>query len=98
MTTPSAYISALDAARRTATGADPVLTALRDLAAQRARTDQRIRHVLAYARTAVQPRPYRLADLADALGMSISGVRIAYGPTDITAVTDALTPTSEETP
>jgi hypothetical protein len=96
MTTPTAYISALDAERRTATGSDPVLTALRTLAAQRVVTDQHIRAVLAYARIAVRPRPYRLADLADALGMSISGTRTAYGPSDIRTVTDALTP--EETP
>ncbi len=31
----------------------------------------------------MQPRPYRLADLADAAGMSISGVRTAYTKADI---------------
>ena len=30
-----------------------------------------------------QPRPYRLADLADAAGMSLSGIRTAYTQADI---------------
>ncbi len=68
---------------------DPVLNTLTHLADWRGYTHQRIRAVLAYART-VQPRPYKLADLADAVGMSISGVRIAFGEGDIRAVTEAL--------
>ncbi len=31
----------------------------------------------------MQPRPYRLADLAQAAGISISGVRTAYTQADI---------------
>ena len=89
-TTPTDLVVALDVLRRTTTGPDPVLLALRNLAAQRAMTDELVRLVLAYARTAVRPRPYRLADLAEALGMSISGIRIAYGDADVRAVTDAL--------
>jgi hypothetical protein len=70
---------------------DPVLVTLTNLADWRDYTNLRIRAVLAYARTAVQPRPYRLIDLADAVGMSISGVRIAFDHNDIRAVADALT-------
>jgi hypothetical protein len=69
---------------------DPVLDTLTHLADWRDYTNLRIRAVLAYARTAVQPRPYRLTDLADATGLSISGVRIAFDRNDIRAVTDAL--------
>ena len=55
---------------------------LRPESARSSSTD--IRLLLAYAREHVQPRPYRLADLADAAGMSISGVRTAYIQADIT--------------
>ena len=42
-----------------------------------------IRILLAYARELATPRPYRLADLADATGKSISGVRTAYTGHDV---------------
>lgn len=58
--------------------ADPLLDALDRLRHQREATDRRTRLVLAYARECVYPRPYRLADLAAASGLSISGVRGAY--------------------
>jgi len=61
---------------------DPLLAALADAAQRKARADHQIRLLLAYAREHVQPRPYRLADLAEAAGMSISGVRLAYTPAD----------------
>ena len=62
---------------------DPLLAALADSAQRRQRADQQIRLLLAYAREHVQPRPYRLADLAQAADMSISGVRTAYTQADI---------------
>jgi hypothetical protein len=62
---------------------DPLLAALADANRRKQQADQQIRLLLAYAREHVQPRPYRLADLADAAGMSISGVRIAYTQADI---------------
>jgi hypothetical protein len=65
------------------TEADPLLSALADAAQRKGRADRQIRLLLAYAREHVQPRPYRLADLADAAGMSISGVRTAYTEADI---------------
>jgi hypothetical protein len=65
------------------TAEDPLLAALADAAQRRQRADHDIRLLLAYAREHVQPRPYRLADLADAAGMSLSGIRTAYTKADI---------------
>jgi hypothetical protein len=62
---------------------DPLLAALADAARRRQRADHDMRLLLAYAREHTQPRPYRLADLAKAAGMSISGIRTAYAKADI---------------
>ena len=62
---------------------DPLLAALADAAQRRQRADRHIRLLLAYAREHSIPRPYRLADLAHAAGMSVSGVRTAYTKADI---------------
>jgi hypothetical protein len=62
---------------------DPLLAALADAAERKQRADRDLRLLLAYAREHTQPRPYRLADLAEAAGMSISGVRTAYTKADI---------------
>jgi hypothetical protein len=62
---------------------DPLLAALADARRRKEQADQQIRLLLAYAREHVQPRPYRLADLAETAGMSISGVRTAYTKADI---------------
>ena len=59
---------------------DPVLTALRAARIRRDQADHDIRILLAYARELATPRPYRLADLAEATGKSISGIRTAYTP------------------
>ena len=64
------------------TAEDPLLAALIDARERRQRADHDLRLLLAYAREHVQPRPYRLADLAQAAGMSISGVRTAYTQAD----------------
>jgi hypothetical protein len=69
---------------------DLVLAALADARARRDQADQEIRLLIAYARECVTPRPYRLADLAQAAGMSISGVRVAYTVADVAAVTTLL--------
>ncbi|MBT2390136.1 hypothetical protein J7E87_12030 [Streptomyces sp. ISL-1] len=66
---------------------------LRQLAALREQRDQIDRHIracLAYAREFTSPRPYTLASLAQAAGLSISGVRTAYTPADCAAVGRAL--------
>jgi hypothetical protein len=65
------------------TGEDPLLAALADAVQRRQRADHQIRLLLAYAREHTQPRPYRLADLADAAGMSTSGIRTAYTQADV---------------
>ena len=49
-----------------------------------------MRVLLAYAREITAPRPYRLADLAQAAGMSISGIRAAYSPGDVQHATRLL--------
>jgi hypothetical protein len=69
---------------------DPVLT---QIAAARGRireAEAELRLLLAYAREYVQPRPYRLQDLADAAAMSTSGVRTAYGETELAILTERL--------
>ena len=72
-----------------ATPEDPVLDLLTELAAIRDATARHIRAVLAYGRC-TRPRPYTLTELADAAGISISGVRIAFGRQDIDLVLDTL--------
>jgi hypothetical protein len=61
---------------------DPLLAALADANKRKEQATMQIRLLLAYAREHVQPRPYRLADLAEAAGMSISGVRTACTKAD----------------
>jgi|HubBroStandDraft_6_1064221.scaffolds.fasta_scaffold519295_3 hypothetical protein len=70
-------------------GHDPLLTTLAGLRRQRHDLDAAIRRLLAYGREFTRPRPYRLADLADAAGMSISGVRTAYDADEIDQVAQA---------
>jgi len=70
-------------------GHDPLLTTLAGIQRQRHDLDAAMRRLLAYGREFTRPRPYKLADLADAAGMSISGVRTAYDAEEIAQVTDA---------
>lgn len=70
-------------------GHDPLLTTLAGLRRQRHDLDAAMRRLLAYGREFTRPRPYRLADLADASGMSISGVRTAYDAHEIQQVAQA---------
>ena len=65
------------------TADDPLLAALADAAQRKQRADHDLRLLLAYACEHTQPRPYRLADLAQAAGMSLSGIRTAYTQADI---------------
>jgi len=62
---------------------DPLLAALADARCRKEQANKDIRLLLAYAREIVAPRPYRLADLAQAAGISISGARTAYTSGDI---------------
>jgi hypothetical protein len=65
------------------TADDPLLAALADARQRKEQAVNDIRLLLAYAREHTRPRPYRLADLAEAAGMSISGVRTAYSKADV---------------
>jgi hypothetical protein len=67
-------------------GGDPLLTTLAGLRRQRLELEAATRRLLAYGREFSRPRPYRLIDLADAAGMSISGIRTAYDQDDIRQV------------
>jgi hypothetical protein len=70
-------------------GHDPLLTTLAGIRRQRHDLDAAMRRLLAYGREFTRPRPYKLADLADAAGMSISGVRTAYDAEEIAQVVEA---------
>jgi AraC-like DNA-binding protein len=74
------------AARHRRPDADPVLATLAGLRRQRLEAESATRLLLAYAREFIEPRPYRLIDLADAAGMSISGVRTAYARDEVDLV------------
>jgi hypothetical protein len=62
---------------------DPLIAALRKQQRAKADADANIRVLLAYGREIVHPRPYRLIDLAEAAGMSISGTRTGYDHRDV---------------
>ena len=62
---------------------DPLLASIREYVNLRNEADAYVRALLAYGREIAQPRPYRLIDLAEAAGMSVNGVRQAYGPADL---------------
>ncbi|MEU1813247.1 hypothetical protein [Micromonospora aurantiaca (nom. illeg.)] len=68
---------------------DPLLAALAAARRAKERAETQIRHLVAYGREFVQPRPYTLADLAEAAGMSVSGVRTGYDHHDVDAVAEA---------
>jgi hypothetical protein len=70
---------------------DALLEAIRIVRQRKEKADQDMRLLLAYAREHVTPCPYRLADLAQAAGMSISGVRTAYSQADIDLAARAVT-------
>jgi hypothetical protein len=74
---------------------DALLEAICTVRQRKEKADQDMRLLLAYAREHVQPRPYRLADLAEAAGISISGVRTAYSQADIDLAARAVTVDSQ---
>src|SRR5258707_14563718 len=80
MTSPARHLRPVNTAWQ---DDDPVLAALRAARDRRDQADRDIRILLAYARELATPRPYRLADLAEATGKSISGIRTAYTTTDV---------------
>jgi hypothetical protein len=62
---------------------DALLAALADARRRQDQAARDMRLLLAYAREIITPRPYRLADLAQATGRSISGIRTAYTASDV---------------
>jgi hypothetical protein len=49
-----------------------------------------MRLLIAYGRRFIHPRPYKLIDLANAAGMSISGVRTAYDDEEVNQAAEVL--------
>jgi hypothetical protein len=62
---------------------DPLLSTLARLRQERLRLKADMRLLIAYGRRFTHPRPYKLIDLANAAGMSISGVRTAYDEEEV---------------
>lgn len=62
---------------------DPLLATLAHLRQKRLRLEADMRLLIAYGRRFTHPRPYKLIDLANAAGMSISGVRTAYDEEEV---------------
>ncbi|MFF2206011.1 hypothetical protein [Streptomyces sp. NPDC058145] len=71
-------------------GTDPLLLALEDLKAKKEAVDAQIRQLLAWGREFHGNRPYGLEELAGRAGYSISGVRTAYGHTEIRQVAEQI--------
>jgi hypothetical protein len=62
---------------------DPLLSTLTSLRNRRLQLEADMRLLVAYGRCFTHPRPYKLIDLANAAGMSISGIRTAYDTDEI---------------
>jgi hypothetical protein len=69
---------------------DPLLATIAAARRSRERAEEEIRRLVAYGREFTRPRPYTLAGLAEAAGMSISGVRTCYDHAQVAAVADAI--------
>ncbi|MFF3489528.1 hypothetical protein ACFYXC_40830 [Streptomyces sp. NPDC002701] len=65
---------------------DALLLALGNARARREAADREIRHLLAYGREFHGDRPYKLDALAQASGMTPSGIRTAYSSSEIDTV------------
>lgn len=65
---------------------DPLLEEVAECRAAMLAAEHKMRLLLAYGREFVRPQPYQLKDLAQAAGLSISGVRIAYDEDEIRVV------------
>jgi hypothetical protein len=71
-------------------GIDPLLSTLEHLRQERLRLEEDMRLLIAYGRRFIHPRPYKLIDLANAAGMSISGVRTAYDDEEVNQAAEIL--------
>lgn len=67
-------------------GFDPVLGEIEDARRQMLAAEHRLHLLVAFAREFVTPRPYPLEQIAEAAGMSISGVRTCYDDDDVALV------------
>jgi hypothetical protein len=56
-------------------GSDPLLSKIRELAHLKREIDEQLSLLIVYSRHFVPPRPYQLSLVADAAGLSVSGVR-----------------------
>lgn len=65
---------------------DPLLGEIADARASMLAAVKRLRLLVAYGREFVEPRPYKLDDLAHAAGMPISSMRTAYDDDEIIEV------------
>src|SRR6266496_2980550 len=69
---------------------DPLLSTLDSLRNRRLQLEADMRLLCAYGRCFTHPRPYKLIDLANAAGLSISGVRIAFDDDEIAQAAEIL--------
>jgi hypothetical protein len=69
---------------------DPLLSTLSSLRNRRLQLEAEMRLLIAYGRCFTHPRPYKLIDLANAAGMSISGIRTAYDTDEIDQAAEIL--------
>jgi hypothetical protein len=69
---------------------DPLLSTLTFLRNRRLQLEADMRLLVAYGRCFTHPRPYKLIDLANAAGMSISGIRTAYDTDEIDQAAEIL--------
>ncbi|WP_326662694.1 hypothetical protein [Streptomyces canus] len=78
---------------------DPLLIALGNARSAREAADREIRRLLAYGREFHGDRPYKLEPLAQASGLAPSGIRTAYGSSEIDTVARSIgrTPDSRRT-
>jgi hypothetical protein len=67
-------------------GLDPLLTEIRAARRRIRVAEQELRLLIAYGRDFARPRPYKLEDLAEAAGYSVSGIRTAYGTDEVAEV------------
>lgn len=67
-------------------GLDPLLAEITDARAELEASERKLRRLITYGREFVEPRPYTLDVLAQAAGMSVSGVRTFYADEEIDAV------------
>lgn len=70
--------------------AEPLLNAINSARRRKEQAEEEIRLLVAYGREFTRPRPYTLAELAAAAGMSVSGVRTAYEVGHVAAVAEAV--------